>query len=333
MKPIIAALCAISICFSIGCKKDDPLKGINKTALFADPIAEELDGIRHDWQSRDLIPTNVHVEETHKINQKLSLYFVSFRLYGLKEYAGVLVPMTTTPLPVYTYISGFGLEIPYSSQNIKLDPTGTIPFVYIVPALRGQYLEMVVDGITYKTPASEGKRDDAFDGATDDALAALNAVGQLFQEADTSVVMVRGGSRGATVALLMGERDKRIKRVVCIAGPTDLLKGTEGHQNDHTYKFQFLDSLIARQLTIAQTRKKLIASSPVYFCEQLPRTQLHLAQNDKIVPTWHGDKLIAAVEAAGVLNNLELFIYPGRNHDNIADNNVEMNERINAFFY
>ncbi len=46
---------------------------------------------------------------------------------------------------------------------------------------RGQYVNIIIDGSTYSSALSEGERKDAFDGATDDVIASLNAVGELFQ--------------------------------------------------------------------------------------------------------------------------------------------------------
>lgn len=243
-----------------------------------------------------------------------------------------MLPITSTPLPVQLYVSGFGLDIPYSLQDIIVPDSGSLPFIYILPALRGQSLKMTINDITYTTPVSEGERDDAFDGAADDALATLNAVGITFPEADTSKVMARGGSQGATVVLLMGVRDQRVKRVASVAGPTDLLVSTSRNQNDPTYKFQFLNDLINGTATVAETRAKLIASSPLYFCSQLAGAQVHMGEKDEIVPYWNGQLLFDAMKAAGKQDNIELYIYKDCGHADIATGNVEMGQRIKAFF-
>jgi hypothetical protein len=160
------------------CKKEDALKGIDKEALFAAPVFTELDAIQAAWKKRDLSPLNVTIEVTHPVNSSLNLKLISFRLYGQKQYAGVLVPITAKPLPIQLFVYGFGLDEPCSYQNLKISSdTASLPFIYIVPALRGQSLTMVINDKTYTTPVSEGTRNDAFDGATDDAIACLNAVG------------------------------------------------------------------------------------------------------------------------------------------------------------
>lgn len=314
------------------CQKKDALRGIDKNALFATPTAEELEVIKTTIQQRDLTPHDVSVEETHVINSKLSLKLISFRLYGHKQYAGVLLPVSVKPLPVQLFVYGFGLTEPRSYQSVKTSDTASLPFIYVVPALRGQLLTLLVNDKTYNTPTSEGTRNDAFDGATDDAIACLNAVATLFKEADTSRVMVRGGSRGGTVALLMAERDKRVKLAAGVAFPTELLKLTSTHQNDPTYRFQFLDALINGTATLEETRVKMIASSPLYFCRQLPKTQIHFGEKDNITAAAQGELLLNAMKTAGLQDSMELFIYKDRGHSDIGTGNNEMEERIHNFF-
>jgi hypothetical protein len=284
----------------LSCKKKDALAGINTAALFADPQQEELNTVETDWKKRNLTPGNVTIEETHAVNSKLDLHIISFELYGAKQYAGALVPVAPTPLPVQMFVYGFSLEDPVSFQNIRISSDTASPsFIYVVPALRGQTLRLLVNNIEYTTPVSGGIRNDAFDGAADDAIACINAVGIAFANADTSTVVMRGGSRGGTVALLVAERDKRVKAAVGIAFPTDLLSLTVTHQNDPVYRFQFLDALINQNSTLEETRLKMIASSPLYFYHHLPRIQMHFGQNDDITPAAQGQMLLNAMNNAG----------------------------------
>jgi dienelactone hydrolase len=324
----------VMVLISGSCKKKDALSGIDEYALFALPTTAELDAVQTAWQKRDLTPLNVTIKETHAINNKLALKLISFRLYGYKQYAGVLLPITTKPLPVQLFVSGFSLNEPVSYQSIKTSSSDTaiLPFIYVVPALRGQSLNLLVNDIAYSTPVSEGVRNDAFDGATDDAIACLNAVAIAFKEADTTKVMVRGGSRGGTVALLMTERDKRVKLAVGVAFPSDLLGLTKTHQQDATYQFQFLNALINNSATLEETRIKMIASSPLYFCRQLPKTQIHFGDKDDITPSSQGEMLFNAMKNSGLEDRMEFYLYKDRTHTNVGSNNTEMEERINTFF-
>lgn len=329
---IMVLLGVLVLCGS--CRKKDPLAGIDKNVLFAPPTKEELDAVQATWQARDLNPQHITIEATHAIDNKLRLVIISFRASGSKQYAGVLVPATQKTLPVRLYIAGFSLNDAVSRQSIQTSSsaTDTLPFVYVVPALRGQSLSLSVNGVEYKTPASEGQRNDAFEGATDDAIASLNAVGKTFKEADTSKVMVQGGSRGGTVALLIAERDKRVKLAAAIAFPADLLTLTAVYQHDPTYKFQFLDALISGNATLEETRKKLLAATPLYFCKHLPEIQVHFGDQDNITPPVQGELLLNAMKDAGKEADIELFIYKGRGHHDIGNNNSEMQQKIEDFF-
>lgn len=316
------------------CKKD-ALTGIDKTALFAPPSTVELEAIKTNWSQKNLIPQEVRIEATHVISNRLSFQLLSFRSNGCKQYAGALVPATSKPVPVQLYVYGFALNDPVSYQNTKLTTSDTtsLPFIFVMPALRGQSLHMTVNDSIYTSPLSEGTRNDAFDGAADDVIACLNAVSIAFKQADTSRVMVRGGSRGGTVALLVAERDKRVKRAAAVAFPSDLIGLTAKYQRDPTYRFQFLDALIGGAATLEQTRIKIIASSPLHFCSGLPKTQIHFGDKDQITPAAQGQLLVNAMKSLGLQDRIESFVYSDRTHSNIGTNNNEMEERIQSFFH
>ena len=315
-----------------GCNKKDTLKDIDKAALFAAPTTAEMDAVERSWAQRNLVPQNITIEETQVISPKLSAYIISFNLGTIKEYAAVLAPITNQRVPLLFYAGGFGInEEPVNSVKVKL-PEEELPFIYVVPAMRGQYVSLEVNGKLLKSPLSGGSRLDAFDGATDDVIACLNAVGHLFEQADTNKSMIRGGSRGGTVALLTSIRDQRFKRVAPVAFNSDFLALTAQFYNDPTYKAQFLDGLLNGTSTIAQTRQLIIASSPFYFAKRIPKAQLHAAQNDRITPASQAELLFNEMKKQGVGDRAALFIYPDRDHSNITTGNTELESRINAFF-
>ncbi|MGE9311666.1 alpha/beta hydrolase family protein [Niabella sp. CJ426] len=325
------ALLFFTLCW-FACKKNDTLKGIDKAALFAPPATAEIDAVERSWMQRNLVPQDITIVETQSITPKLSAYIISFHLGVIKEYAAVLVPLTTERVPLLFYAGGFGIdEEPVSSVKVKL-PAEDLTFIYVVPAMRGQYVSLEVNGKLLKSPLSGGSRFDAFDGATDDVIACLNAVGALFQQADTGKAMIRGGSRGGTVALLAGIHDQRFKRVAPVAFNSDFVALTAQLYNDPTYKAQFLSGLLSGTSTIAQTRQLIIASSPFYFSKRIPKAQLHAAQNDRITPASQAELLFNEMKKQGIGDRATLFIYPDRDHSNIATGNTELESRINTFF-
>lgn len=320
-----------SLFFFVSCSKD-ALSPKEKKALFATPTAAETQAVRDEWQSRDLNPTDYSVlQQESVLNGAFTLKMLSYRLNGIKEYAAILAPQTNSPVPVHIHVGGFGLESTLNSVNMMLDTSGAGPSnILAIPALRGQSLQVTLNGSTYTTPVSEGEHCNAFDGGTDDVLALLNLLAQTEPYADVNRTAVRGGSRGGTVALLAGIRDPRVKRVVAIAGPVDMLELTSEHQKDPTYRCQFLDAFTSGQTTLEEARRKLIASSPLYFAQHLPLTQMHMGTRDFSVPEEQGHALEQKMAQLGLSAQLELYMYD-RTHTDLVPNNPELAARIEQF--
>ena len=169
-----------------------------------------------------------------------------------------------------------------------------------------------------------------FDKATDDVLAFLNVIQQTEATADVNRTGVRGGSRGGTVALLTGIRDTRVKRVVGIVSPANMLKLTSQNQNDATYQCQFLSAFKNGQATLEETRNKMIASSPIYFVQQLPLAQLHLGLRDVTVPIKQGYDIEERIRSIGNAPKFQLFTYD-KTHTDIATNNPQLAQRVELF--
>lgn len=314
------------------CKKDFLSKS-DKNALFAEPTTTELNNIFSDWQSRNLTPTDYTIIQQEDIlSGKFKLKIVSFKVNNIKEYGALVVPSTISKVPVQVFVGGFGLNLTTNSVNIALDNANTADaHLLAIPALRGQSLEITINGTVYKSPLSEGNQCDAFDGATDDVLAFLNLIQQTEAFADVNRTGVRGGSRGGTVALLAGIRDARVKRVIGVACPTNLFELTSQSENDATYQCQFLSGFKNGQATLAETRNKMLASSPIYFAKHLPLGQLHLGLQDRIVPVKQGYDLEKEIEKQGNAATFQLFTYD-KTHNDIATDNTELAERTKAFF-
>lgn len=316
------------ICFVISCdEKDDFLSGYNTDELFADPTQQEINDVLADWSSRDLSVKAYNLEQTVQISDDLTLKMISYNVSGLKEYAALLIPRSDKKMPVRIYLGGFGYDATVNSLNL-VTGSGDMPFIFAMPALRGQSLDIEINGTHYTSQLSEGEHCDAFDAAADDGIALLNVIEGTEPTADIQRTGVRGGSRGATVALLMGERDSRVKMSVAVAGPANLLELTSGMTNDLTYQCQFLDDLVQKRSSVAEARLNMIASSPVFFANRLPKTQMHLAADDKIVPPSQGDELKLKADPG----TFQLFIYEGRDHTNIASDNKDLKDRIEEFF-
>ncbi|QHT67416.1 prolyl oligopeptidase family serine peptidase [Rhodocytophaga rosea] len=325
------------LCISLlvsSCQKDDYLKGIDTNILFAPPTLAEIEAVKLDWQNRDLAVNSFRIEQKSTLSENGPvLQFVSFLVNNNREYGALIIPNASVPLPVYLFLNGYSNDNPVNQYTLTINtsPAAPIPFIYAIPAFRGQTLILTINGKEYSSPPSEGRHSDAFDGGTDDAIAFLNVIQAHFPQADANSVAVRGGSRGGTVALLMAERDKRVKLAVGVAFPTALIGLTAKHQNDPTYKSQFLQDLMDGSKSVTETRQKMIASSPLFFCESLPKTQIHFGAEDTITPAEQGDLLHNRLKESGLESILEFYTYPGRSHANIASDNHELTNRIQTF--
>ncbi|MBC7890915.1 MAG: hypothetical protein H7Y12_01765, partial [Sphingobacteriaceae bacterium] len=214
------------------CSKDDFLNGVDTQRLFAPPTQVELDRVQANWAKRDLAVQGYREERKIILNnQQTELRIVSFLVSGQREYGALFIPNSTKPLPVRPFINGFDINNTVNPVSVVSDSmsAGTLS-ILAIPALRGQSLALTVNGTEYTTPTSGGEHGEAFDGATDDAIAFLNLISATLPVADMARISVRGGSRGGTVALLLAERDKRVKGAIGVACPTDLISLTEANQ-------------------------------------------------------------------------------------------------------
>jgi len=316
------------------CDTSDFLDSQDRSALFREPVQSELDAVLLDWNSRDLMPQEYKIDEEIAIGTVGTvLKIVSFKVSGYKRYGAIIVPNSDSAVAVRLSLNGFSFNPENMETSVALSSNEAfdIPLIFAVPAFRGQAVHLVLNGVPYSTPISEGNKCEAFDEATDDAIAFLNIIENEISNADMARCTVRGGSRGGTVAMLMGQRDDRVQKVISIAGPTDMLTLTSKNENDAIYKCQFLEDLVMGAKTISQARNTMIASSPIYFAERLPPTQLHLAEDDKIVPVLQGEQLLKKMQDLGLTDNFELFVYENRNHGNIVDMNEQLIVRVQDF--
>lgn len=325
---IFTSLTITTLFFCLSSCKKDYLSKDDKSTLFAIPTTIELDNISNSWHNSNLSPTDYQIEQqTDILSGAFKLKIVSFRVNSIKEYGALIIPNTTVTVPVQILVGGFGLNITTNSVNLALNNSGSgNSRILAIP----ESLAITINGTVYTTPLSEGNHCDAFDKATDDVLAFLNLIQQTEAKADVNRTGVRGGSRGGTVALLAGIRDSRVKRVVGIVSPTNILELTSQNVNDATYQCQFLSAYKNGQASLEDTRNKMIASSPIYFAQHLPLTQLHLGLKDVNVPIKQGYDIEKRMDELGLPSKFQLFTYD-KPHTDIATNNLQLAERIELF--
>jgi len=305
-------------------------------SVFAKPTAAEIAAVERDWMSRDLKPRGMKedLRSTVRIaDRTFNVRIVSHLVRGFRHYGAIITPANAGPRSLPVIIEAKGVSptyFPLSLESLhapRMMSDLADRFVYVVPTFRGEVLNF-----NGKTFTSEGDRTDALDGATDDAIALLSVAIKTTPEADGSRVCAFGHSRGGNVALLAGIRDKRVDCVVNWAGPTDWFyaMGTNGWTEEELWAEglrirantlqtggqnieRFLKRAIDGKATLADVRRRMIASSPLYFAHRLPRSQHHYGLEDPSVPVRNGRELVARLRSRRVLH--QTFFYPGQGHD------------------
>ena len=282
--------------------------------VFKPPTVEEIKEVEKDWRTRDLSPRNVKEVATGEIKFGEDVFrvrVVSHLVHGQKHFGAIIMPANGNLSSYPVIVEAKGVSWNYFHLNLdRLDAPAFMQdsrrqFIYVVPSFRGEVMNF--NGVDYE---SEGDRTNGWDGATDDALALLNVALETTPAADPNRICVFGRSRGGTVALLMAEREPRIRCVVEWSGPTDWfsLMGTEGWTQEELFAEglrtrakpdetggqlveHFLLKAVRAEESLKEVRHRLIASSPLYFARRLPRAQLHHGMEDPFVPVRNGVEL------------------------------------------
>ena len=303
--------------------------------IFAPPTAAEIKAAELDWVKRDLSPKEFKEVVRGEIDlgqTKATVRIISHIVHGFKHYGAIIIPAgaETGVHPVILDLKGvspdfFPLNLDrLLSPKILGDRQGK--FIYVVPSFRGEVLQF--GGKEYK---SEGDPTDSWDGATDDALALLNVALSITPQADKTRIAAFGKSRGGALAMLAGIRDRRIKQVVSWSGPADFfeLMG-EGSWTEkevvseallHRAKpeddgGQFVETFLAKardgKKTLAEVRRLMIQSSPLYFARRLPQTEAYYGVEDGMVPVRNGRALERAAKSTG---KVRVFYHEAAGHD------------------
>jgi hypothetical protein len=307
---------------------------------YAAPTEAELARVRSEWKSRDLTPRAIRKEHDSHVNVKgvdFQATALSYLVHGQRNFGVVLVPSGARPhaCPVLVELKGVSssyepLEVPGGMVTSPILGSALGHFVVFLPAVRGE--KLLFDGLTYQC---EGNPDDSWDGATDDAISFITAGLEICRQADARRIIAFGKSRGGAVAMLLGERDQRVRAIASWSGPAGWIEnmpqfgwsqrelvreGLFKQSPPYTTAGQairtFLKPAIEGKMSLAECRDRLIASSPIYFVSQLPSSQLHYGANDFIVPVEEGRSIEAAVARLGSRRpDLSIFYEEDGGHD------------------
>ncbi|HEX8391335.1 MAG TPA: prolyl oligopeptidase family serine peptidase [Longimicrobium sp.] len=290
--------------------------------LFAPPTEAERAAIERDWESRPAPePRGVRVELEKREKDGRRTLVVSHLVNGNRHYGAVRIPAAAPEKRLPVLVVAHGGDKGASGYHFFHHGALADEWIQVVPSFRSEPLLLT----PFRAYRSEGLAN-PWDGDVDDTMQLLSAVLGLLPQADSSRVAVFGHSRGGGVALLMGERDPRIRAVVSVAGPTDLFLpdirrvATRGLSlplprlpGANYLADSVLFALRDGRTTLPRARLEMLRRSPAWFAHRLPPTQVHHGALDNKVAFAHGERLAAfAGQVPG--RTLEFHAYPAGKH-------------------
>ncbi|HEX9952597.1 MAG TPA: prolyl oligopeptidase family serine peptidase [Rubricoccaceae bacterium] len=292
-------------------------------ALFAPPTAAEVALVETEWAARDTRARDVRVEQTRDYADGSRVLIVTHTTGtdAARHVGAVRLPPGATGRRLPVLLVGHGGDGGASLGGFEPGAFAR-DWVQVLPAFRGERLRtglpLVGGGVRAGGTASPWDRD------VDDALALLGAALDVVPEADAGRIAALGRSRGAGVVLLAAARDRRVRGVVSVFGPTDFFLPDVQRLARRALRVPvrlpgagFLaDSVLFAtrdgRLPLPQARLALLRRSPAWFAARLPPVQMHHGARDTKVPVAHSERLADALRADG--GAPELFVYAEGRH-------------------
>lgn len=289
--------------------------GIEASDFAYRPVTQsDLSQVEEDWRSRDLSAKNATIIQEDEIDGGKVL-IVRHEMPSSRAHFGAIILPDVEDLsaaPVVVLPDGLQQVSPTIDVETKIKKYGSVDyiddFVKILPAFRGRFMGFKDNGWF-----SRGDFCDAWDGATDDSIAMLNAAEELLPEVNFEKVLVWGGSRGGNVALLMAMRDQRVNTVLAIAAPTDFYRESWQIDGIDQYRCQFFDGKSEEE-----SRQSMLASSPLFFAPtgHLERVVIHHDEGDDIVPAWNAREMSTHLKSHSV--DVVTHLYPTAGHGHMT---------------
>lgn len=301
---------------------------------YSPPTADQLQQVRESWEQRDLSAQGVALVHVDDRPTTYQVRIYEHLVDGRPHYGAITIPKdeaqatfsiagrvdneavtileveAQAAFPIVLFADGLDQSNPTMDILDWLKgPQQLLELaVFVIPVFRGRtliYGEMAFE--------AEGDFCDAYDGAAADSIALLNVAAAEVPQADISRLMVRGGSRGGNVALLVAERDERVTVAVAQSAPTDFYRQEVADHYGSQYRCQFLSGK-----TEAQSRQRMLASSPLRFPMKpsVSRVYIDHGEQDDVVPLWNAVEMVSQLELQQV--DVQYRSYPGFGHTDLG---------------
>jgi dienelactone hydrolase len=312
-----------------------PERTWNFEQLLSAPTAAELQRVDQDWRQKSWAVNNVTrvgVTTTPIGPDHFEARFYTYTLNGSRRCGVVVIPPAATRKSLAGLLDIGDISWDYPDRDLSrglylanILGSRAPDFGVVIPCARGMAIRIGKFRV-----GAEGDRRDAWEGVAEDAIAFLSAALSVTPEIDPERVGAYGYSRGGGVALIVGQRDTRIKAVLSFAGPTDWFSamGRPGQNwpkrlvqayrdpalQPDTRENQYLDWFVRdrESLPLSTLRRRIAGASPAYFTDKLPPFQIHHGEDDHPVPVRNAtavrDRLPPGDESR------QVFIYPGAGH-------------------
>lgn len=287
--------------------------GLSIEELLKEPTADELDEIVTEWQQKNFNPTDVQVVYAEETENGDSIKVISHLVNGLLHYGAIRIPksLNASSAPILLELEGGGTGLDVSKVSTLTSGKCKVErdnYISILPSYRGNILRG--KGFCFR---SEGYAGDAWLGAAEDAISFLESVKFMYNKTDSTKTIATGVSRGATVALIIGGLTNKLDYI--IANSTHI-KFVDQHVVDNErVGGSFSRAFYTPKANPDEIRKRIIASSPYYFANNLPAFEIHQGTEDKKTTVWHARILEKRLKEIGRNDSTyNIYIYNGKGH-------------------
>ncbi len=291
--------------------------GVSLDALLRAPAPSELDAVSLAWRRKDFSPKNVRLEKEVLAGDG-TLQVISHDVNDQKHYGFVYLPagldVNTTPILLLLPGKSAHYDV-FTADFLQREMKSILgcddlyrQYIVAMPSFRGN----AVRGKDFCFQSS-GYSMDAWLGAAEDALFFLEGVKAVCRRKDDVKVLALGASRGATVGLMLGALSEKVDYIVSISTHTNFL--SKAAYGEYPLHDSYPAAFFTPAAPVEVIRKRLIASSPYFFLEQMPPFEIHQGTQDPLTTVLHARLLQNRMDTTRErASNRKIYFYEGKGH-------------------